>query len=276
MIDFFILHTSDKSKYTNKIIKALTKSFDHTFDHTWFYSDMLKRLVEKSGNAFKGFGTSFSNKFLRSVNGYDEIEDLNLNISGSLAGYMQDLVSNDQKIKRAITYDKVQILRGSKNSLSDSVQDDVHNTGYFAVKRGKSVQDHLQLVDICKDEYSETINNVENFRIGIKEVKGRTLVEGKSFDFLFPNKIENLDLFIQKIFNSTMPFKLWGLKSKISDGYFKILAIDLHTGNPIDFEIADDVMRVYLFENSCGNTILRLYTNLQMYYDSKIICLELN
>ena len=228
MIDFFILHTSDKSKYTNKIIKALTKSFDHTFDHTWFYSDMLKRLVEKSGNAFKGFGTSFSNKFLRSVNGYDEIEDLNLNISGSLAGYMQDLVSNDQKIKRAITYDKVQILRGSKNSLSDSVQDDVHNTGYFAVKRGKSVQDHLQLVDICKDEYSETINNVENFCIGVKEVKGRTLVEGKSFDFFFPNKIENLDLFIQKIFNSTMPFKLWGLKSKISDGYFKILAIDLY------------------------------------------------
>ena len=73
-----------------------------------------------------------------------------------------------------------------------------------------------------------------------------------------------------------MPFKLWGLKSKISDGYFKILAIDLHTGNPIDFEIADNMMRVYLFKGNCGNTILRLYTNLQMYYDSKTVCLELN
>lgn len=29
-------------------------------------------------------------------------------------------------------------------------------------------------------------------------------------------------------------------------------------------------MRIYLPENSCGNTILRLYTNLQHYFDSNV------
>ena len=29
-------------------------------------------------------------------------------------------------------------------------------------------------------------------------------------------------------------------------------------------------MRVYLLDGSCGNTIARLYTNLQHYYDSQV------
>jgi len=274
---FFILHTNDKSEDTNKIIETLTKDYHHTFDNTWFYSNMLKRLAKKSGNSFKGFGVSYSNKFLRSTDDEDsDIEDLNLSISGSLAEEMQQLVETKPSIERASAYNKVRILRGSKTSLLNSVQDDIYNTGYFAVKRGKSVQDHLQLVDICKDEYSETINDVENLRIGVKEVGDRTLVEGKSFDFIFPNKIENLNLFIERMFNSAMPFKLWGLKSKIYADYFKIMAVDLHTGSPIDFEIADDMMRVYLFKGNCGNTILRLFTNLQMYYDSNTTCMQLD
>ncbi len=274
---FLVLHTNDKSEDTNRIVEALTRDYHHTFDNAWFYSSMLKRLASKSGNSFKGFGVSYSDKFLRSDEDDDaDIEDLNLNISGSLAGEIQQLVEARPNIERTIAYNKIRILRGSTTSLLDSVQDDIHNTGYFAVKRGKSVQDHLNLVDICKAEYSETVADVEDLRIGVKEGGDRTLVEGKSFDFEFRNKIESLAMFIEKMFNSAAPFKLWGLKSKIYDGYFKIMAVDLHTGSPMDFEIADDMMRVYLFKGNCGNTILRLLTNLQMYYDSNTSCPQLN
>ena len=273
---FFVLHTNDKSEDITKIINELTKDHHHTFDRTWFYYDMLKRLADKPGNSFKGFGVTYSDKYLRTAEDEDsDIDDFSLSISGSLTEEMQQIVATEPKIERITAYNKVRIRRGS-SSLSNYVQDDIHNNGYFAVKRGKSVQDHLQLVDICKKEYSETINSVENLRIGVKEIENRTLVEGKPFDFIFPNKIENLDLFIEKMFNSAMPFKLWGLKSKIYDGYFRVLAIDLHTGNPIDFEIANDMMRVYLSKGNCGNTILRLFTNLQIYYDSKTACLQLN
>lgn len=273
---FFVLHTNEKSDDSSKIIETLAKDMNHTFDHTWFYSEMLKRLAKKEGNIFKGFGVNYSDKFLRSDDEADtEIEDLTLSISGSLAEDMQHLVESKPNIERTIAYNKVRILRGSRSSTLDSVQDDIHNTGYFAVKRGKSVQDHLQLVDVAKNEYDETITNVENQRIGMRTIKDRTLVEGKSFDFEFPNKVENLTLFIERMFNSAMPFKLWGLKTKIYENYFKIMAVDLHTGSPMDFEISNDMMRVYLFKGNCGNTILRLFTNLQMYYDSNTKCAQL-
>jgi len=274
---FLLLHTNDKSEDTNKVIETLTKEHHHAFDNTWFYSDMLKRLASETGNVFKGLGVSYSDEFLRSEEDDSlDVEDLNLSISGSLAEEMRQLVEDKPNIKRASAYNKVRIMRGTGRSLFDHVQTDIYNTGYFAVKRGKSVQDHLQLVDICRQGYAKTVNDVENLRIGIKEVKDRTLIEGKSFDFEFPNKIENLNVFIEKMFNSAAPFKLWGLKSKIYDDYFKIMAVDLHTGSPIDFEIANDLMRVYLFKENCGNTILRLFTNLQRHYDAYTTCPQLN
>jgi hypothetical protein len=41
--------------------------------------------------------------------------------------------------------------------------------------------------------------------------------------------------------------------------------------NRITFEITPEFMRVYLPDGSCGNTIIRLYTNLQHYYDSLVV-----
>ncbi len=73
---FFILHTNHKSEDVNRIIDLLTKEQRYTFDNVWFYSDMLKRFSDKSGNSFKGFGASYSDKFLRSTEDIDsDIED---------------------------------------------------------------------------------------------------------------------------------------------------------------------------------------------------------
>lgn len=273
---FFVLHTRDKSENADRIIESLVKSPKYAFDHVWFYSDLLKRFADKPGNSFKGFGVSYSNKLFKPKQNEDsDIEDLTLNISGSLVEKMTHLVENEPRIKRAAAYNKIRIMRGQGYSTFDFIQDDIYSTGCFVVKCGKSIQDHLHLVDICKKEYSETINKVENIRIGTRAESDKTLVEGQSFDFEFSHKIKDLDVFVEKMFNSATPFKLWGLKSKIHDGYLRISAVDLHTGSPMDFEIADDLMRVYLFKGNCGNTILRLFSNLQMYYDSDTRCEQL-
>ena len=111
-----------------------------------------------------------------------------------------------------------------------------------------------------------------NACIGVKEVDGRTLVDGKSFDFVFESPPEDLDLFIDRMFSPAEPFRLWGLQSKIRDGYYKITAVDLHAGTTINFDVGGDLMRAYLYKGSCGNTILRLLTNLQMHCDAGIKC----
>ena len=267
---FFVLHTNEKSDDVGPIVRALTKDRHYTFDNTWFYSDMLYDFAKKAGNTFSGFGVKYDgDTFLPADGGDAAIDDLGITINGSLAHQVLESIGGEPYIKKNMAFNRVRIRRG-QDSLSDSIYDDVTYDGYLSVKRGKSVQDHLHLVDICKDEYSKTVEHIENSSIGVKEVDGRTLVEGRSFDFEFEDPIEDLDLFIDRVFNSAEPFKLWGLKSKIDDGYFKITAVDMHAGTPINFDIADDLMRVYLFKGSCGNTILRLLTNLQMHYDSRV------
>ena len=265
---FFKLHTNHKSETVDRIIKTLTDDRNHTLDNTWLYHDMLKRLACKPGNDFRGFGISYSNTLVKE----DDLENLTLNIRGSMASEVEDLIRGHDRLKKAGAYDKVSISRGGGADPYECVQDDVHNYGYFAVKHGKSVQDHLHIVDYCQEEYSKTVLGVENERIGVREVDGERFLDGNSFYFEFPNRIADLDAFIDRVFDSTRPFQLWGLKQQIRDGYYKILAVDLHTGNPMDFEIADDMMRAYIFKGSCGNTILRLLTNLQIYFDSQTRC----
>lgn len=266
---FFKLHTNHKSEIASKIVRELTDDRNHTLDNTWLYHDMLKRLASKPGNHFRGFGISYSNKLAL---GDDHLEDLTLNIRGSMASEIEDLIRGNDRLNKAGAYDKVSIYRGDGADPYECVQDDVHNYGYFAIKHGKSIQDHLHIVEYCKEDYSKTIQGVENQRIGMNTVDGERFLDGNSFYFEFPNRISDLDVFIARVFNSAHPFQLWGLKQKIGDGYYKVLAVDLHTGSSMDFEIADDMMRAYIFKGSCGNTILRLLTNLQIYFDSQTRC----
>lgn len=270
---FFTLHTNETAKDANDAVEALTKDHNHAFDNTWFYSDMLKRFSKKHGNVFKGFGVSYTNNtFAPNPDDDSDIEDLSLKINGSLAAEVQNLIEKEARIGRTIAYDTIRILRGRPPKF---VQDDVRNTGYFAVKRGKSVQDHLQLVDSCKEEYAKAVHDIENSSIGVKKTESKMLVTGDSFDFEFQNEIEDVEFFISRMFNSSAPFKLWGLKSKIDDGYYKVTAVDLHAGGSIHCDISNDMMRVGIYNGTCGNTILRLFTNLQIHFDSKITCRQL-
>lgn len=172
-----------------------------------------------------------------------------------------------------MAYNTIRILRGQPN---DYVQDDIHNNGYFVVKRGKSIQDHLNLVDSCREEYAETVRTVEKSSIGaIQDADHRMRVNGDSFDFRFENEIKDIDLFISRMFNSAKPFRLWGLKTKVSNDHYKVTAVDLHASGSVQFDIAGNSMRVGIYKGTCGNTVLRLFANLQLHYDSKITCRQL-
>lgn len=268
---FFVLHTNGLSDMVGSITGEMVDDMHHSFDHAWFHSGFLNQMTKKEGNEFNGFGVKYTSEYLGNDDAVNS-EDLGLSVSGSLANRLRDLVEKDDAIKSRVAYNKVRIMRGSAASLKSYVQDEVHNNGCFSVKRGRSVQDHLQLIDTAREDYARAMEGIENIRIGLSEISGRTLVGGRPFDFEFPDKIDDMQTFLSNLFNSRKPFRLWGIKMPVSDNYFKVMAVDLHTGNPMDFEIADDMMRVYLFKGSCGNTILRLLTNLQAYHDSRIKC----
>ena len=271
---FYVLHTNEKSETAAKIVDMLTDGRPHSFDRMWMHHGIFEAILKKAGNSLRGFGIVYSDELNRKAgdDGSDSTtKDLTLTINGSMAHAAEQALRNAECLGSAIAYNKLRIMRGEAGT-SDCACDDVTNAGYFAMKHGRSILDHLDLVRISKDVYSGVVDGIEEYRLGSRQVNGKHIVRGKTLDFTFKNPIPDLPLFISRVFSTAKPFKLWGLESKLDDGYFDVLGIDLHSGGSMNFEVARDFMRVYLSEGSCGSTVLRLLTNLQLYYGRGVAC----
>ena len=260
---FFKLHTNCRSPDARRIVGAMTQARNYFLEHAWFYRGMLQRVAKMEGNSLRGVGLSYS----------DLVHDRGrlggfLRTGGSPAGPPGETVLSGGTLRRANAYKYVRIMRGAERRSYD----DVHNDGYLALRRGGSVQDHLHLVGQCKEEYSKTIAGVEKERIYYRWERGLGRLEGNAFEFFFPNKVADLDTFVARVFSTTKPFQLWGLRQKMDDGRLKVLAVDLRAGSSVDFEIGHDMMRVYLFGQGRGSIILRLLTNLQAHFDADTYC----
>ena len=94
-------------------------------------------------------------------------------------------------------------------------------------------------------------------------------VRGQPLNITFGRPIADIEKFLDAVFSGAEPFRLWGTpvflsKDYLSDG----IGFACHPSH--SFEITPEFMRVYLLDGSCGNSIARLYTNLQHYYDSQV------
>ena len=264
---FFKLHTNHGSADVRKIIDNIAVHRNHILDNAWFYRGLLQRVAKMEGNSLQGFEPSYSNL----VQDRGNLKDLKLSTGGSLAASLE-IVQPNEPSDRTSAYQCVRIMRGAGRPVEQRAYDDVHNDGYLALRLGRSVQDHLHIADQCKEEYSKIITGIEKERIYYRWKRGLGRLEGNAFEFFFPNKVEDLDMFVTRVFSTTRPFQLWGLRQRMDDGRIKVLAVDLHVGISVDFEIGHDMMRVYLFRQGCGNLILRLLTNLQAYFDADTYC----
>lgn len=266
---FWILHTNAKSKVTKPLMEKLIVSDTYEFDQTWFASSMLKDISTMAGNSDGGWKTSFLNLFLEE--GVEApVEELRIDINGKSSDRAFKAIQGEKDIQDALAFSRVRIKRGSRPIFAE---DDFNYHGIFVVKDGTSIDDHISLVESAKTHYQEKMKEIENFRIGVKTVDERTLVEGKAFDFDFKRSIDDIQMFMDRLISKE--FRLWGLKTKISNDHHQFLAVDLHTGDPFDLEVTENLIRVYLPKGSCGNVVLRLLVNMQHYFDSNTKCSEL-
>jgi hypothetical protein len=134
-------------------------------------------------------------------------------------------------------------------------------------------QAHIHLLKATQggmDYYEKVIKDIENnYSLIWKEsVYGGATLEGFAIHFIPSNFKLNVTQFCERVFDGTMPFRLLGFSSNVSELAAIVEAVDLHTGGELSFEIYPDIISVYLPEKTCGNTIARLYTNLQHFYNA--------
>ncbi|HEX7031986.1 MAG TPA: hypothetical protein VF172_03200 [Nitrososphaera sp.] len=266
---FWLLHTHGLAEDVDAMVDTLISIHSFRLDSAWLSTGMLKGISDLSGNKFDGAGIDYQPLFYSEEEPEVAMEELKISAFGSRAIEALRNMADDEAVKNYFAYKKVRIVRGSKEGYA---KDDLHFSGRFSVKSGKSIDDHMALVDSAKALYRDKMNLIEGESIGVKKEHDHYSVLGKPFEFILDKPIVNWDAFLDVFLSSTDPFRLWGIKKEVGKGYLQILAVDLHTGHPLDIEMTTDMLRAYLPQGSCGNTILRLFVNLQQYIDSKIKC----
>ena len=263
---FLILYTNDLADKTDKLFDRLVLSAANRLDKIYVPTETLGRISDSHGNVFEGFGLRFSDSFaLEELE--KPIQQLRMSVTGSNSREALEALHSRKKLARALAYSRTLVRRGTRQSF---VADDIRYTGRIITRSGNSIDDHVSLLEIIRKNYRNLVEEVERNRIGTRTIENRTLLEGQAFDLNLERQIENLDGFVDSLLNSTGKFRLWGLKSEASRDVRRVVAVDLHTGDPIDLEIASSLVRIYLPKEACGNTVLRLYVNLQHTFDSEI------
>jgi hypothetical protein len=263
---FFMIHSSEKSEATDKGINRLLRNISN-FDNVWF----SKKLMNSTDNYGIWRGISLKHDKIDFDKSEDDSEKLNLKINNSSESKVKglvDLLTSADQFSYTTGISHLSILNQGENG-SSRVIDDLRYDGKFST-RGESFNRHLWLVNKLYSDYKQLVYNIENnYAISVKNNK----FDGLPINIDFRRDDLTVEYIIKAIFSNKKPFNLWGYANKISEGYYKVLAVDLHNsnkGNKINFEITKDFLSVYLPKGNCGNTIARLVCNIQQYLDSQI------
>ncbi|EWG11610.1 hypothetical protein [Cytobacillus firmus] len=202
------------------------------------------------------------------VNGRDDTQDVSLTVKRHFAKtFFETLINSD--INSMLGISKISILRGERDRNSDEdnkfIIDDIKYNGKLTAK-GNSFSRHSRLVYELVNLYGGVIDKFESYALSFEE----GYLAGNPFTITFSKKIDPEKL-VDLMFNGNEPFRLWGIEDETGNKQYRVYAVDIHNGNmgnKLTFEITSDYIRVSLPKYSCGNTLLRLFANLNHYVDA--------
>ncbi|MEV1109748.1 hypothetical protein AB0I95_13975 [Micromonospora sp. NPDC049751] len=263
---FWSFHTDMRTDRASSTLNSWVGS-RRDLDWIWLPSEHLRHIWP--GARARRVRTDFRGRALLGGVGADT-EDLRVQLSGRNAEALLDFISNSADFRSAVSFD------GVETNLSDpdfgTVREAVNRMGKFAVS-GNSFELHALFVSTVVDRYSHLVKLCEQKALAWQasgNEDGGGCVTGGPVVILFSKAIPDLPNFLETLFSSRAPFRLWGMPEVTSQGIAEVEAVDLHVGQRLRFDIGDVWMRVYLEQGGCGNTIARLVSNLQHRFDAAL------
>jgi len=260
---FWLFHSINSSVLTDFFIKKLVGITLNYLDHPWFPTQFMEEIGREG--IFRGFSLKYENEF--DGEGDDiAVNSLSMRLWGTTAPKILKILRQDDALNFSIALSGI----GIKYFIGrgDFVIDDISFWAKFTA-RGTSIDGHFNIISKIQRKYERLVKLIESNRLIYFQNGEGYAIEGQPITIVLKKTIEQLDKFLSELFSSKKPFRLWGIKHFLEKDFVRVNAIDLHTGGKLYFEITPDWIRVYLPKDSCGNTILRLFTNIQHYYDSQ-------
>ena len=279
---FLSFHTLSNAASTDRfVIDGLTQH-QSEFDLFWFPVTFLEDVARRENVV--GWEARFD-----SLTGYSNDETLPENNGLTANGRLRrkshsamrcervDALKVWEKLKDApdimpdVPLNSVTAERYDETGI-DKAQAKIYYNGKITGK-GTDYFAYLQIVNGLSENYANAVRALEKkywICLTPYEKRGHGFkIEGEPFCIKFDFKIDVSNL-ISEMFSCAHPFRLMGEADKISHDYYAVDAMDLHINQPVSFEIAPELMRIYLYEGTCGNTLVRIVRALQHYVDSKL------
>ena len=268
---YWIAHSISGSASVDRVVRKAVKSGPH-LDRAWFPIQLLEHLATLG--RFRALSLDFDRRAIKDVD-FDRadapVSYLKMQLAGNRAADVLHLLRERGAYASETALSKVKLTYWENVEHTDLFSvDEVKFDGRISV-RGLSFDSHVDFVTRAYEAYQRKISTFEQrFAIRSVETKGCVRIDGSPFLFRFTRTIRNLTAFCESLFASKEPFRLWGVPIPTGPNSFRIRGVDLHVGCAMNFEVTPEWIRVYLPQGGCGNTVLRLFTNLQHHYDSMV------
>ena len=268
---FWLLHSMDSSSMLDEILSKMISS-NHRLDNIWIPTQLLEEMTNHG--SFRGLGLSYDRREIPDIDFDSEtarVEFMKMQLWGTNAKRVLEILREEDAFPNETTLSKVKIKFWSDGKNSNKFTlDDIKYNGKITA-RGTSFESHITLTTDLYRKYSAEVRRIEKTYSIKHKVDGKGhRIEGQPINLCFLSGIKDIKEFLKHVFDCSFPFKLWGVPVELAEGYYRVRAVDLHVGSLVDFEINPEFIRVYLPSGACGNTIARLYTNFQHYYDAKV------
>lgn len=260
---FWLAYSISESQRLDRWLEGVVRK-SINLDFVWLWPRFLERI--QSYGHFRGFGLDYDYRKFE-ITDTDITTYLKMQLwGGENTQKIYKILQLDPDFQSKVVLSKVrfkQVNQGNHDPNVFAIQDVKYNGKFTA--RGTDLNTHLYTLNDVRKQYREEILSIES-KCSIKWVnnsRGGTSLEGFAIHFLPEGFNLPVDLLVDKIFDGTDPYRLLGFPNIINKNYALIETVDLHTGGKLSIEIHPDVITIYLPENTCGNTVARMYTNLQ-------------
>lgn len=264
---FWYFFSMEKSNLANMEIDKFMSVVNGGVDYPWLPIDLQRKLTKLG--YFRGLGTKYKPREVfpeKYIEDNLEFGDLSIRSWGRGSENLYKILEKNDETKKFLSLSSIGIKRTADDFF---ILEDIGYNGNFTTRGGNSIHLHLDTLDFVRNQYFNLLHNIEeNHRISYESKKHRLGISGEPIVINLENRIKNLEKFISYIISSKKPFRLWGLKTKLEKDYYKVKGLDLHNGDKYTLEITPEWIRMYLLDGACGNTALRLFVNIQRYYDS--------
>ncbi len=268
---YWMFHTVSRSDSSDKFVREMVRQTPH-LDFLWLPTQSLEKLA--SSGSFVGFGTEFDSVPTLNITGRKKPiiqgESLSFRLRKAHGTVDEDYhkLRQPDMYRNALRLSTVRLRYGDDTNSEDYSVDEITFWSKLTA-RGPSFDYHNALAMLLVKDYSEQIKTIEKgCFLDTERTKVGLHFHGHPISIRY-QKQPHLDVLVRALFSAAEPFRLWGVPERITDKLYSVHAVDLHVGSVARFEVADTFLRIYMSKGACGNTVARLFANIQRHVDSE-------